>query len=352
MVGFEIELMAPHNRSRRDLAEKTARRVGGTVSRFFHPDCEPAIVEGQDLFENLTPGFKVSNSEGEWIASFVDDLTLQDGLNRGSKPKSGWYRIVSDDNRIIRLIEEQCNAEAPLKHVLQPLADLFGTKLETHKSGMVRFSDKRNVSVAIAAPLPGERERPCEIITAPIITKHKQALSALLQDALDLGFNVPRESATHIHFDAKPLRSALFVSRFVTLVSRFGPDLRALMQTNPACVRLGPVEPEVVHAVADPNFLELGWRQARETLSKSGLTKYCDYNLVNLVNQTRGKDTLEIRILPGLTDAREIITRTRFFEAILRFCIDSQADIPFAIEELKTILVTQDCERRSRSICK
>lgn len=333
-VGFEIELMAPTGFSRRDLAERIAKNMRGDVTRFFHPDSEPAKVEGTEIFENLTPGFRVSDTNGDWVASFVDDLTLQDGLNRGADPKSGWYRIVSDDNRIIRLIEEQCDAENSLKNVLNPLATLFGTKVETLEGQVMRVRDKTNISVALAVSLPGERERPCEVITAPIETDHEVILEALLRDAKALGFTIPKESATHIHFDAKPLRSTRFISNFVALVSRFGAELRVLMATNPACVRLGPYNTDIVQMVSSPRFMSQNWQQARENLSAIGLTKYCDYNLVNMINQSKDKDTLEIRILPGIIDAQKIVHCTRFFEAMMRCCLQDGFILPNSIQTL------------------
>lgn len=327
-IGFEIELMAPRGQTRRDLAERTANRVAGRVSRFFHPDSEPAKVPGTEVFENLTPGFRVESSQGEWIASFVDDLTLQADCNRQAPPKPGWYRIVSDDNRFIRLIEQQCDAEQNLDDVLRPLSTLFGTQVEPHPSGMMRVADSKGRSVAMGAQLPGERERPCEIITAPIEVDHYNVLSSLLDDARALGFFIPRESATHFHYDAKPLRSAKFIARFVEVTHRFGTDLKRYVGTNSACVRLGPFQDSFLTAVRQPDFINLDWNKTRAIMIGAKLTKYCDFNLVNMVNQDPAKDTLEIRILPGMMDADLILDRATFFENLLRYCLEGEGPIP------------------------
>lgn len=164
-TGFEIELLAPRGRSRRDLALRVAERHGGGVARFFHPQSEPSKVKGSPTFENLTPGFEARDRDGRPLARFVDDVTLQAGLARKAAALDGWYRIVSDDTRLLRLVMRQCDPDAPLDRVLSPIAALFGTQPETHASGMVKVADERGVSVAIAAPLPGERERTCEIVT-------------------------------------------------------------------------------------------------------------------------------------------------------------------------------------------
>lgn len=337
-VGFEIELMAPPGASRRDIAQRVAARVGGIATRIFHPESEHAKVPGTPVFENLTLGYRVEDANGAWVASFVDDLTLQADFEKQAKPKSGWYRIVSDEPRLLRLIEEQCDPTASLEEVLKPVAALFGVEVEHSAEGMMRVSDTRGATVAIGAPLPGERERPCEIVTAPIASDHRAALNELLDDARTLGFSVPKESATHIHFDAKPLRSAHFIARFVRTVSRFPMELRALMHANANCVRMGGWPPELAKAVAKPDFIDLSWDEVRATLLGLGLTKYCDFNLVNMINQDNAKDTLEVRILPGMMDTETILTCAAFFEALLRWCAESDAPIPEEFDDLVAAL--------------
>jgi len=171
-TGFEIELMAPIGKSREDLARALADKQQGAVQRFFHPQSEPSKVPGRPTFENLTLGFHLLDAYGQNVASFVDDLTLQADFNRQRAPRPGWYRIIADDARLLRLVIRHCDAALPAGAVLAPLSGLFGTEPLSHESGMYRVEDDRGVSVAICAPLPGERERPCEIVTAPIVTGH------------------------------------------------------------------------------------------------------------------------------------------------------------------------------------
>ena len=190
-TGFEIELMAPPGVSRRDLADRVARRLRGEVRRFFHPQSEPSKVPGHPVFENLTLGFEVVDRVGARLAAFVDDLTLQLDLDRARAPLVGWYRVLADDPRLLRLAVRHCDPAADGAVVLDPLAALFGTEAVPHESGMVRIMDDRGASVAICAPLPGERERPCEIVTAPIECDHARVLGDLLAEARTLGFVVP-----------------------------------------------------------------------------------------------------------------------------------------------------------------
>jgi hypothetical protein len=321
-TGFEIELLTPRGRSRLDLALRLARLQGGSVRRFFHPQSEPSKVEGAPVFEKLTPGFELRDGSDRLVARFVDDVTLQAGLDRKAAPLSGWHRIVTDDGRLLRLALRHCDPQAPLELVLSPLAKLFGTKVEMHPSGMVKLSDDRGVSVAIAAPLPGERERTCEIVTAPLEDRQEAALALLLGAASAEGCSLPLEGATHIHFDAAPLLSAAAIGNLVTVLSRHGEEPKRLVGTNPRCIRLGSWPAELMALVAKPEFAALDWSAARKALSSLGLQKYCDFNLRNIAVADRAKPTFEVRVLPASLEAGPIIAAAELFAALLHWCIE------------------------------
>jgi hypothetical protein len=324
-MGFEIELMAPPRRSRADLAARIARRLDGQVRRFFHPQSEPSKAPGQPIFENLTLGFEVVDAGGRRLVALVDDLTLQHGLDKRAAPSDGWYRIVADDARLLQLAMRHCDPAAPLHEVLDPLAALFGTAPEPHPSGMVRISDGRGVSVAIGAPLPGERERPGEIVTAPIGADHKRVLSALLDDARAEGFTLPLEGATHIHFDAAPLQSAPAVATLVETFQAHGAALKRLAGVNPNCVRLGAWPDALPALVRTPGFRAMDWPRAAAALADVGLTKYCDFNLLNLVRGDAAKNTFEVRVLPSALTAEPILEAAALFEGLLRWCCEPGA---------------------------
>jgi len=326
-IGVEIELLAPKGASRETLAKRVAERVGGTVTRIFHPESETSAVPGQPVFENLTLGFRVADARGNWIANFVDDLTLQRDLDKRHAPQPGWYRLVADDARLLRLAARHCDAQAPLERVLTPFAALFGTEPERHDGGMVRVVDTNGSSIAIGAPLPGERERPCEIVTAPIEADHLAVLDHLLGDARALGFTIPHEGATHLHFDAAPMRSAGAVARLVALYEAHHATLRDFARSNPACVRTGGWPPELARVTGDTRFEALDWEAARARLARAGLRKWCDINLANLVNAPEDKDTVEFRIFPATLDAGQIMRWAKGCEAILRFCLAPEAPV-------------------------
>jgi len=317
-VGFEIELLAPPGFSRRDLADEIARRSpGATVIPAFHPQAELSLVENAPVFENLTLAYDVISADGNLIARCADDLTLQNGLDTTAPPKPGWYRIVGDDARILRLIMQHAKPEARLDKVLMPAAKLFGTKLECFENGMVRLADSYNAPIAMAAPLPGERERPCEIITAPITNDHSARLSALLEPAGEMGFAIPQEAALHIHFDAEDLCNARVFANLVHLFSTHGQQLKYLLGTNPNCRRLGSWPDQLQQLVFQPGFDQLTWQDARDELSKVELTKYVDFNVFNMVHEPPGKHTFEVRILPVSLDVETIMLAAALFEALL-----------------------------------
>ena len=317
-IGVEIELIAPQGRSRSDLAEEIAWAFGGTVRRFFHPQSEPSKVQDSPIFQNLTLGFEVLDPEGCLIAQCVDDLTLQEDLDPNHPPQPGWYRIVSDDSRLLKLVERQADPAASLAEVLTPIAQLFGTQTEFGPGGMVRVDDDSGASIAIAAPLPGERERPCELITPPIDTDHQERLESLLKVARSLGFTAPIEGATHLHFDASPLCSSHALANLINLLWTHGANLRKLVGTNPRCRRLGAWHKSLYEVVQSPDFQMLPWEEATQHLKSVELTKYCDFNIMNFIHATEHKHTFEARIFPVWLNAQPILEATGLIEAILK----------------------------------
>ena len=326
-IGCEIELLAPFGLSRKDLAESIAEANNGTVRRIFYPQSEPSKVPGTPLFHNLTLGFEVIDRQGNLIAKCVDDLTLQDDLDKSHPSKPGWYRIVSDDTRFLQLITCQAKAEQSKSEVLHPIADLFGTHVEQGVEGMVRVADNTGNPIAIAAPLPGERERPCELITPPIDTNHLEKLEVLLKTARLLNFTIPVEGATHIHFDALPLCSAHVFANLVNVFYAHGGNLKRLVGTNAKCRRLGNWNISLLKLVNESSFRELPWQQARTKIAKLELTKYCDFNLKNLIHPVPDKLTFEARIFPVWLDSQPIIEAAALCEAILRYAM-SEFQIP------------------------
>ena len=174
--------------SRETLAKKLCPS-DGSINRFFHPQSEPSKIPNTPIFENLTIGFEVLDSQGNLIAQCVDDLTLQQDCQPNIPAKPGWYRIVSDDRRLLELVRQQCNPETSLKEVLKPIANLFNTKPEFGKGNMVKIVDSNSSPYRDSRPpLPGERERPCEIITPPLQNNYLDYLEKIIKFCCGFGF--------------------------------------------------------------------------------------------------------------------------------------------------------------------
>lgn len=318
-IGFEIELLAPAGASRATLAHELARRHGGYVGRFFHTDSEPSLVPGMACFIHLTHGFAVAGADGTPLCRLVDDITLRQDLDPRAAPRPGWFRIVSDDPRLLRLVERHADPDAPLLSVLDPLARIFGVE-PVVREGVVKVEDGAGATIAMAAPLPGERERGCEVITPPLREGHRRRLLDLLEVARDLGFTVPSEAAVHLHLDAAPLRRPHAFANLVRLFSTWREPLREELATNPRCRRLAPL-PEALVALAGAPLPDR-WADVAAAAATTGLTKYADINLTRLVSPSPRLDTVEIRCLPGSIDADMIIDQALLLERLIARCHD------------------------------
>jgi len=322
-VGFEIELLAPRGLNRRDLASEVAnQQAGAKVAPAFLPQAEFSLVKDAPIFENLTLAYDALNADGNLLARFADDLTLIVGLDRNASPKPGWYRIIGDDARFLRLIMRHADPGAPLNKVLEPAAKLFGVELQHLENEVVRLADSYDSPIVMAATLPGERERPCEIITPPILEDHATRLAELLGPARKLKFTIPDEAALHIHFDATKLCNAKTFANIVHLFGTYDEALKQLVGTNPNCRRLGGW-PEILHQlVSHPEFMELTWEEIREELEEIKLTKFVDFNLANMVHARPDKHTFEVRILPVNMEVEPIMQAAALFEAMLNYAVD------------------------------
>jgi hypothetical protein len=318
-TGFEIELMAPAGLSRHTLAQDLAGRCAGRVRPVWHHDSEPSLVAGLGRFLHLTRGYEVRRGDGSLLCTLVDDVTLIAGLDPRAPAPAGWYRILSDDPRLLGLLSAQCDPGAPLHSVLDPAAQLWATTVQ-QLDDVHRLNDPAGATIALAAPQGGERERPCEIVTPPITDDHHGALEELLGPARDLGFTIPREAAVHLHLDGAPFRQPHALANTVRLFAHWREALRTVLQTNPACRRLAPL-PEPLVAATDgvPTITDL-----RKAATDGGLTKFFDINLTQVLTDTPLRDTIEVRILPGAIDADAIVNQAALLELLLSRCLDTE----------------------------
>ena len=332
-AGFEVELLAPPGSDREVLASTVAQGCGGVVRRAFHTDSEPSPVPGVGVFRHLSPAFDVADADGRPVARFVDDITIEAGLvpapgGTARRGHRGWYRVLCDDARLLRLVERYADPDAPLESVLDPVATLFGVRAEVFPLA-ARVNDATGATIALAMPLAPGRERPCEVVTPPLGTGHRAALEALLAPARELGFTVPREAAVHIHVDGAPFRCPAAFANVVRLFAHWREPLWAALGTNPACRRLAPLPTGLVDLVerdwsdGDADG-DAAWSRLREAARGEGVTKYADVNLLQLVAQRPVRDTVEVRILPGDIDGAAIVRRAALVERLLLRCLEPE----------------------------
>lgn len=324
-IGFEIELLAPAGSDRQTLADALAARSEGRVRRSFHTDSEPSPVPGVGVFRHLSPAFDVVDGAGTPVARLVDDITLVSDLaGTTTRPgHRGWYRVLCDEPRLLRLVERHTDPEANLPDVLVPVAELFGTRVEL-RGGSARVNDATGATIAVAMPLPAGRERPCEVVTPPVTEDHGRVLDELLTPARDLGFTVPAEAAVHLHLDGAAFRRTAAFANVVRLFGHWREPLWEALGTNEACRRLAPLPAELLRLVEKD---DRSWAELSAAARGTGLTKYADVNLTQLVATSPVRDTVEVRILPGALDASDIVPRAALVERLLRRCLDD-APVP------------------------
>lgn len=317
-VGIEFEWLAPKGLSRQTYAQYLATQIGGSVRHFWHPQVEPAKVPGTPLFHNLTQGFSIFDAQGKKLAHTVGDLTIQAQLDRSQPAKPGWNRIVSDDIRLLLLTARHTPALGDLHTSLHTVATMFGTQPQQHES-IIRVEDEYQSSVVLGAPMPGERERVCEVVSGVIENPTMHDIDTLITPAKKLDFIIPIESATHIHFCARPLQNARTLKNLIFLLHTYRWVLRDIVQTNERCVRLGAWPQELFSVVGDPNFVHLSWAEAKKLLIRLPLTKFCDFNIKNLIHEFTSKNTFELRILPGMMESKPVMDAIALFSHIFTY---------------------------------
>ncbi|GIE94720.1 amidoligase family protein [Paractinoplanes rishiriensis] len=319
-IGFEIELLAPAGASRLTLATHLAAGCGGRVRPVWHHDSEPSLVPGLGRFLHLTQGFEVLRADGTPLVTLVDDITLVAGLDPRAPARPGWFRVLSDDARLLHLLAAHGDPGGGLDTVLDAAAKLWGTPVQRFGE-ILRLDDPAGTTIALAAPQGGERERPCELITPPLATGHRDALDELLGPARELGFTVPHEAAVHLHLDGGPFRAPRALANVVRLFAHWREPLRAVLRTNPACRRLAPLPAQLVAAAdaAEPDTATL-----RAAATAGELTKFFDVNLTQLLTDAPHRDTVEVRILPGSADPDAIVSQAALVELLLDRCLDPE----------------------------
>ena len=93
--------------------------------------------------------------------------------------------------------------------------------------------------------------------------------------------------------------------------------LQQPVSSQPALPSARPLASSAAGGVCSPGFERLSWSDACKALGQLPLTKYCDYNLVNIVTQNKAKPTLEVRNLPATLDSGWILAVASVIESLL-----------------------------------
>ena len=140
----------------------------------------------------------------------------------------------------------------------------------------------------------------------------------VLDRAQELEFIVPFESGTHIHFDGKPFQNTRSFRSLVQGWKECGERLKTEAEPNPLCTRLGPWPKEFSQLVLSNEFLNLNWHEAQQQILNTGLVKWCDFNVLNIVDPHAEKCTAEFRFLATSFEAANTVAIAKSCEAFLR----------------------------------
>ncbi|MFT4729821.1 MAG: hypothetical protein ACI9UN_004342 [Granulosicoccus sp.] len=165
-----------------------------------------------------------------------------------------------------------------------PVARIFGTEHE-NKQGMIRISDKAGSPIAMLAPLSGERERPFEIVLAPIQCDLDDKLTVILTQANALGFTLASEAATHFHFDASRLLSGRVIARLIGFFHHYSSQLRIRFNTNPLNRRLGAMPKTLVELSSNEQFIDADWNFAHQMLKNCKQSKFQEISFLNIAKK-------------------------------------------------------------------
>ncbi len=316
-IGFEVELIGPVGSSRGALGRAmqaavpraSLRRLLSTCSAPIPDEARPTPKTREQkrqpdpgCWDLISIGLEVRDSDGRWACRIVDDATIVDDL-RPDAWNPEWWHAVTDDRRIADLALRHCVPSSCPKAAFDPLARLFGGTVIEDDHGRWRIVDAFNRPVAVATRQTGQRERVSEVVTRPFVSRDweelTRELTAVLEPARRLGFTVPSEAAVHFHLDAEPLRNPEVFARTLLAVHHHRDELRTMVATNTRCRNLGEIHHEVLEYVSQRSFMGLTWSEALPGLRRLPFSKFCDFNFRNVVFNTPGKPTFEVRILPG-----------------------------------------------------
>jgi len=349
--GYELELLAPLGETRHSIAHHLGKNYSCQPLAIFHreSDYNPYYIHGKSFY-CLTRGFRLESPSGFWL-KVVNDMTISTQIDLENDDETDWFHLLADDIRLIDLIVSHCDPGASPQQVLTPIAELFQTTVDK-KDTLYQVSGPSGSLVCLAHHHFKDRNRICEIVTAPIETSHREVLYNIIHQVQEKGCTIPTEAAFHIHFDATDFCSSDRLLRLIRYFHVWSEIIKTLVPPNPHCQRLGPYTDEVVRYAFDRANDNKPWDEVVAALKGAGATKFCDFNFANILNGDPNKMTIEVRIIPMTFNVDALVAATVFFNQFLQSVIhtdyDHTSDIfpaePENIEALITELENWDDE--------
>ena len=249
-VGYELELLTPVGLTRKSIAEAFAKKYALKLKSNFHRESElwPGS-QNKTSYYCLTKCFELWNSN-HWSFRFVNDMTIQESLIVNTPESEDWYHILSDDIRLIDLILQNCNSDSKTSEILKPIADFYKTEVKSHDN-IYSVTGKKSKLICGAHSRMTDRNRICEIITAPIADDYQAQLAEIVELAKTTGCAVPVEGAFHIHFDGLAFANSKTLLKMIRYFYIWSDVLKSIIPPNPNCKRLGEYSQEIVDYAFD-----------------------------------------------------------------------------------------------------
>ena len=328
--GYELELLAPIGETRHSIASHLAQYYSCQPVPIFHreSDYRPHHIHSASFY-CLTRGFYLERPSGFWL-KVVNDMTISNQINLDNDEETDWYHLLADDIRLVDLIISHCDPGAGPKEILDPIASLFRTSVEKNGS-LYQVAGPRSSLVCFAHHLFKDRNRICEIVTAPITTLHREILLDLTTKVQEKGCIIPTEAAFHIHYDATDFCSPALLLRLIRYFHVWSQTIKRIVPPNPHCRRLGAYADDVVNYAFARSNEDKPWEEVVASLKSAGATKFCDFNFVNILNGHPTKMTFEVRITPMTFNVDALVAATDFFHQFLQSVKNTNHDYDQAI---------------------
>lgn len=325
-VGYELELLAPIGLTRHSVAQAFAQKLQLQMKPCFHRESEFWPGDQSTPFYCLTKGFELSNQD-KWHFRFINDMTIRHSLDPAVQESPEWYHLLTDDIRFIDLINIHCHAGDHADQILKPIANLYKTDVHS-ENGIYSVTGQKSKLICGAHTRMADRNRICEIVTAPITENHQDKLDEIVTLAASLGCVVPREGAFHIHFDGTAFANTATLLRFIRYCHVWSGVLKMLIPPNPYCTRLADYSPEILQYAFNTENEKKSFDQTVIELKSLAPTKYCDFNFTNILTGNPDKFTVEVRVIPMMLDAAALGGASDLYMSFMNFICTTDIEYP------------------------